>query len=231
MPMPVAIAGTVIDEHPSFFTVSFLGMMNFQPPVISITMGKGHASVKAIDKNKTFSLNIPSEDLVAETDYVGVSDKDQSRSTIFTIFNGKVKNAPFIHEAAINLGCKLLHQFEITGQVTFIAEVTEMFSSEEYITDNWLDLSKIKPFVFTMPDQQYWKIDFSEPLGKAWEIGRTVQSQKTKMGIPEQPSFLDSTEENPEAGSEEPVSEPEEPASESEAPSSESEESTDKSEQ
>ncbi len=167
IPMPVAIAGTMVEGTPCFFTVSFVGMMNFQPPVISITMGKGHDSVKAIDKNQTFSLNIPSESMVAQTDYVGLGTiTDESKNELFTVFNGKVKNAPFINECPINLGIKLLHQFEITGQVTFIGEVVEIMTENEYLTDSWIDLCKVQPFVFTMPDYCYWKVDYSAPLGK-----------------------------------------------------------------
>ena len=60
-----------------------------------------------------FSVNIPSENPIVETDYVGlVSGKKTDKSDLFEIFNGELENAPMIAQCAINMECRLYDTYD-----------------------------------------------------------------------------------------------------------------------
>jgi len=95
-PMPTVLVGTVVDGTPNFLAIAHVGIMNFATPhYISISSAKFHYSNRGIVENGTFSVNIPSEDMVAATDYCGIkSGKKVDKSKIFELFYGELKTAP-----------------------------------------------------------------------------------------------------------------------------------------
>ena len=55
----------------------------------------------------------------------------------------------------------------------YIGEARQVFREEKYMSDNTLDIKKVRPFALTMPDNNYWSI--GESLGKAWHIGKGMK--------------------------------------------------------
>ena len=91
-PMPVSLVGTHVNGKPNFLAVAWFTMASYKPPRISIALGKGHYSNPGIKGNKTFSVCLPSEDMVEVTDYCGiVSGKKHDKSKIFDLFYGELK--------------------------------------------------------------------------------------------------------------------------------------------
>ena len=79
-PTPTVLVGAVVDNRPNFITIAHIGIVNHaRPSLISLSMGKAHYTNAGITENSAFSVNIPSEDLVAETDYVGLVTGKKSR--------------------------------------------------------------------------------------------------------------------------------------------------------
>ncbi len=70
MPKPVALIGALIDNKPNFFTVADLCTTAYKRFVIS--SGKSHHTNKGILENETFSVNIPSNEMMEKTDYYGI---------------------------------------------------------------------------------------------------------------------------------------------------------------
>jgi flavin reductase (DIM6/NTAB) family NADH-FMN oxidoreductase RutF len=72
-PTPTVLVGAIVDGKPNFITIAHIGIVNHATPyLISLSMGKSHYTNPGIKENKAFSVNIPSENLVAEIDYVGL---------------------------------------------------------------------------------------------------------------------------------------------------------------
>ncbi|CAG1003339.1 MAG: flavin reductase family protein [Candidatus Methanoperedens sp.] len=174
-PMPTVLVGTVVNGRPNFTTIAHVGIMNVgKQNYISISSWKGHYSNIGIKEKGMFSINIPSEDMVEETDYCGIfSGKDTDKSTIFEIFYGEMKAAPMISQALINMECKLYKTIDFPAHDLFIGEIIETYCDEKVLTDNAVDLSKVKPVLFDMHRKQYWKL--GEPLAKCWDIGRGLK--------------------------------------------------------
>ncbi|MHA1782583.1 MAG: hypothetical protein ACTSUL_04060 [Promethearchaeota archaeon] len=75
-----------------------------------------------------------------------------------------------ITEAPLNLECKVVQHNEYKSYELFLGEIVHAYAEEYFLKGNVPDITKIKPFIFSMNDNNYWKL--GELLGKAWKIGR-----------------------------------------------------------
>jgi len=176
-PMPVSLVGTHVNGKPNFLTVAWFSMASYNPPRISITLGKGHYSNPGIKENKTFSVCLPSEDMVEATDYCGiVSGRKVDKSEIFDLFYGDLKTAPMIKDCPLNMECMLVEIVESGLNEIFIGEIVGIYTEERFLTDGKMDFRKIKPLILSQPDTSYWSL--GEPVAKAWSIGKRYQAKR-----------------------------------------------------
>jgi flavin reductase (DIM6/NTAB) family NADH-FMN oxidoreductase RutF len=180
-PMPVSLIGVNVNGKPNFMALAWVNVVEYKPPLFAIASYETHHTNIGIKENGTFSINIPSEGMVEVVDYVGlVSGKEIDKSEVFEVFYGDLKTAPMITHAPVNMECKVLRTIatkELTeaekGHEIFIGRVINAYVDDYYITDEKPDISKIKPFVFSI-DNNYWKI--GEHLGKAFSIGKNYKN-------------------------------------------------------
>jgi flavin reductase (DIM6/NTAB) family NADH-FMN oxidoreductase RutF len=72
-PMPTTLVGTTVNAKPNFLAVAHVGILNHgTPQYLSIGLHKSHYSNSGIHANRTFSICLPSEGLMVETDYCGI---------------------------------------------------------------------------------------------------------------------------------------------------------------
>ncbi len=174
-PMPMVLAGSVVDGKANFMAVGWVSRVNFKPPLFAIALGP-HYTNQGIDENKEFSINIPDVSLMEQTDFCGlVSGSKTDKSEVFDIFYGELKNAPLIKDCPVCISCVLYNAIKLPTNTLYIGETKEVFTEEKYMTHNKLDVRKINPFTLTMPDNQYWSL--GENLGKAWNIGRNFKKK------------------------------------------------------
>jgi flavin reductase (DIM6/NTAB) family NADH-FMN oxidoreductase RutF len=172
-PKPVVLVGTVLDNKPNFITVSWTGLTSDDPPTMSVAIRKIRYSLKGMDNNKTFSVNIPSVDMVKETDYCGNYsglDHDKVKECGFNIFYGTLSNAPLIEECPVNIECKVIRQIDINDHILFIGEIVETYISENCITKNIPNVKKINPLCFCT---------FTTEAMGYYEIGKFVTNTGT----------------------------------------------------
>ena len=176
-PMPVSIVGTHVNGKPNFLAVAWFTMASFKPPRISISLGKGHYSNPGIKENRTFSVCLPSEDMVEVTDYCGiVSGKKHDKSGIFDLFYGELKTAPMINDCPLNMECNLVEIVESGLNEIFIGEIVGTYTEERFLTDGKMDFRKMKPMILSQPDTSYWSL--GEPIAKAWSIGKKYKAKR-----------------------------------------------------
>lgn len=176
-PAPTIIVGVSVDEKPNYLNVSYVGIANREPAMLFISLNKSHFSTVGLKKNKAFSINIPSEDMLVVTDYCGlVSGKNVNKSTLFHTFYGVLGNVPMIEEFAVNMECQVVQELELDGSnVFFIGKVIESYSEEKYLTDNLPDIKKINPILFSVNDFNYYGA--GDKIGKAWNIGKSLKQE------------------------------------------------------
>jgi flavin reductase (DIM6/NTAB) family NADH-FMN oxidoreductase RutF len=172
IPKPVVIIGSIVDDKPNFFTVADVSTTGYQIPRFVVSSGKGHYTNKGIIEHKCFSVNIPSIDMVKETDYCGIKSGSRiNKSEVFEVFYGEeLKNAPMIKEAPISHTCKLVKNVDFGDtHYLFIGEIKGTYVNEECLTGNLPDINKVQPFTFYY-DNFYWKV--GEPFAEAYKIGK-----------------------------------------------------------
>ncbi|MHC1598904.1 MAG: flavin reductase family protein [Candidatus Methanofastidiosia archaeon] len=170
-PMPASIVGADVDKKPNFMTIAYCGVVNNGPAMVAIGSSPKHHTMNGIKENNTFSVNIPSEDLVEKTDFIGTySGKNIDKSEVFEVFYGKLKTAPLIKECPINMECKVVKIMDLGGSDTIvIGEVIESYCAKEHMTNGQPDITKFKPLLYTTGDKKYWGI--GKFCGDAWNIG------------------------------------------------------------
>lgn len=174
-PLPTVLVGANVDSNPNYLNVSYCGIVNLTPAMISISLNKSHYTCSGIRKNNCFSVNIPSVEMLKVTDYCGiVSGKDVDKGKLFNTFYGELENAPMIQECPINLECKVIQELHLGGSnVIFIAEIIETYTEKKYITNNTPDIKKINPIMFSIYEFNYYNV--GEKIGKAWCIGKNFK--------------------------------------------------------
>jgi len=174
-PTPTVLVGAMVDGKPNYITIAHIGIVNHAKPyLISLSMGKVHHTNPGIRENKAFSVNIPSENLVVETDYTGlVSGKKTDKSDLFEIFYGELENAPMIKECPLNMECRLYDTYDTPTHDLFIGEIVETYADESVLAEGKVDLAKLKPLLFDMSSVKYWSV--GEVVAGAWNVGKKLK--------------------------------------------------------
>jgi flavin reductase (DIM6/NTAB) family NADH-FMN oxidoreductase RutF len=136
-------------------------------------IGNHHYTPKGITETRTFSINIPSTDLLEKTDYCGlVSGEKTDKSHVFDVFYGSLKTAPMITECPVNLECRLVQTVPLPTNTLFIGEIVGGYADSRVIKDGKPDFQGINPLLLTMPDNRYWTL--GSPAGNAWSAGKKL---------------------------------------------------------
>jgi flavin reductase (DIM6/NTAB) family NADH-FMN oxidoreductase RutF len=176
---PAVLVGTMVNGKPNFMAVAWCGVVNSNPPMVSVAIRPARYTLKGMI-NKEFSVNIPSADIVKETDFCGIvsgAEVDKVAACKFDIFYGQLKNAPLIEQCPVNLACKVEHILELGTHHLIIGQVMETHITESCLTDGQPDLKKIKPFIYGMgsPTEYY---TLGNSLGRGFSIGKELGIKK-----------------------------------------------------
>jgi len=63
-PMPAVLVGSKVDGIANFMTVAWCGIASHKPPALSVAIRESRFTMKGIEENGSFSINVPSADLV-----------------------------------------------------------------------------------------------------------------------------------------------------------------------
>ena len=177
-PRPTLLVGANIDGKANFMTVGGGGVANADPPMISVLIRHNRHTLKGVLQNLTFSVNTPSSDLVAETDYCGIvsgAEVDKASICKFTVFYGKLLTAPLIEQCPINLECKVVHILNLGSHALVIGQVQGTYVSEDCLTQGKPDVSKIKPLIYNHESGEY--LAFGKVIAKAFNIGTQLKTR------------------------------------------------------
>jgi len=170
-PMPVVLVGANVKGKPNFLSAAWFMAAGITPPKVAVTLNKTHYTNQGIKDDKTFSVNIPSDDIMSATDYCGiVSGLKADKSGVFDVFYGKLKTAPMIAECPVNLECSLDKVIDNGSHEMFVGDIVSTFTEEKYLSAGAVDTKKVNPFMLSLNDRIYYGL--GEQKGKAWETGK-----------------------------------------------------------
>jgi flavin reductase (DIM6/NTAB) family NADH-FMN oxidoreductase RutF len=177
MPHPTVLVGAVTDGQPDFAAVAWTGVAASNPAAVTIALQPQRYSLKGIYQNRTFSVNIPSVDLVKEADYCGLvsgKDTDKVKDCKFKVFYGNLKTAPLIEQCPVNLECEVIQILSLGSHQLVVGKVVETYVNEDCLTDGFPDIEKIKPFVFGY--RKYYAL--GSAIADAFKSGWEIKPQK-----------------------------------------------------
>ena len=161
-----------MNGEPNYSTITYVGIMDLFS--VSVSINKRYYTNAGIKEHEAFSVNIPSENLVVETDYAGmVSGKKTDKSDLFDIFHGKLENAPMIRQCPANMECRLYDIYDTPTHDLFIGEIVETYADDSVLSEGKIDLAKLKPLLFDMSSIKYWSV--GEALADCWKVGKQLK--------------------------------------------------------
>lgn len=171
-PLPIVLVGALVGERPNYLTVAYCGIVQHDPPMLAVSLSRGQYTTPGVRERGTFSVNVPSTDMVRLVDHCGiVSGRSEDKAALFTTFYGDLETAPMIAECAVNLECRVVAEPDLPGaNALFIGEIVQVHADPRCLRDDVPDIKRINPILFAIHQNVYWRL--GQPIGEAWSIGR-----------------------------------------------------------
>ncbi len=177
-PAPTVLVGTNVAGKPNFMAVAWCGIVNSEPAMISVAIRNHRYTHQGITQNLAFSVNIPSVEMVKETDYCGIisgQDVDKAAVCQFKVFYGKLDNAPLIEQCPVNLECKVTQMLNLGSHSLFVGRIEESHVSENCLTDGDPDIEKINPITFIVGSSRQYRA-LGEVVARAFSVGKEMET-------------------------------------------------------
>jgi len=177
-PSLTTIVGAVVDGKPNFLAVAHVGIMNHgTPQYLTFGINKSHYTNRGIEEHGQFSVCVPGESLMVETDYVGiVTGKNTDKAKVFELFQGELPYAPLIKGCPVCMECRLSRTFDFETHDVFVGEVVKTWADEEVLTDKGkIDQARVKPLLFDMGTVSYYGL--GPVLGSCWNVGKALKKK------------------------------------------------------
>ncbi len=93
-----------------------------------------------------FSINVPDEDIVAETGYTGLVGQQGRQVSPCSRSLRRTRRRPDDHPHPLTMECRLYRAW-VPSHTLFIAEMVTIYTEERFLTDGKPDMGKISPFL------------------------------------------------------------------------------------
>jgi flavin reductase (DIM6/NTAB) family NADH-FMN oxidoreductase RutF len=168
VPFPVVLVGADVNNKPNYATVGACGVVSLEP-VLYVSLRRTNYTTSGIKENGFFSVNIPSAEMIRETDYCGiVTGRTTDKSKLFTPFYDELGKAPMISECPLNILCKVIESRPIFDFEFFLGKILAVYLSKQCLTDGKPDLSKINPII--LMDINYFSL--GQVIGTVYKEGK-----------------------------------------------------------
>jgi flavin reductase (DIM6/NTAB) family NADH-FMN oxidoreductase RutF len=176
-PIPITLVGARVAGKPNFTTIGDVGLIGINPPVVSISSHIKHYTNQGILEHCTFSINFPTSEMLAETDYCGIiSGRDTDKAALFDVFYGELENAPLITACPVSLACRVIKEFCIQHRQVFVGEVVQTYANADLVQEiegrkQIASLVQLDPIIYAL-DNRYYRI--GEAIGFGYQEGRKL---------------------------------------------------------
>ena len=137
----------------NMLTVAWAGTICSTPAMLSISVRKERYSHAMLMETREFVVNLPTEDLVWETDEAGVrSGRDLNKWESLHLHQeeGKILSVPMISECPVNMECKVKQVLELGSHDLFLAEIVAVHVDSALLDEKKrLQLEKAKLLAYS----------------------------------------------------------------------------------
>ncbi len=139
-PVPVVMVSCSDNNGKSnIITLAWVGTINSDPPMVSISVRKQRYSYELIKQKGEFVVNLPSKNLTYAADFCGVKsgkDIDKFEEMKLTPERASKIDVPLIKECPVNLECVVRQVMELGSHDLFLAEVVATNVDEKLLDEN-----------------------------------------------------------------------------------------------
>lgn len=138
-PVPVVMVTCGDEEKSNVITLAWVGTVNSDPPMVSISVRYGRYSYPIIKEKGEFTINLVDASLVEATDRCGVlsgRDGDKFFRAGLTKVPGVAVKTPYIAESPASLECKVVQETDFGSHAVFLAEIVNVIADEKYVGEN-----------------------------------------------------------------------------------------------
>ncbi len=176
-PVPAVLITSAYGKSVNVFTVSWVGTVCTDPPMLSVSIRPERYSYDLIKKSGEFVVNLPGQDLASAVDFCGVkSGKDIDKFAELKLHTERasIVKAPVIKECPVAIEARVKSVQELGSHHMFLAEVVAV-NVEKKLVDKSGRLRLDKAGLLCYNHGYYYSLFKS--LGK---FGFSVQKKKRR---------------------------------------------------
>ena len=159
------------------------GICSSEPPSVAISVRKVRYTYENLMERKAFTISVPSEKFVRESDYFGIvsgETEDKFQNSGLKPVASKIVDAPYVREFPLVLECQVTHVNDLGSHTQFIGEIKDVKVDEDCLDEEGIpDVSKILPFWYSPSDHSYYAI--GTKLGVAYQAGSELRKKRPKV--------------------------------------------------
>jgi flavin reductase (DIM6/NTAB) family NADH-FMN oxidoreductase RutF len=149
-PLPIVLVGSSVDGRPNYLVIGYMTPLEFGKQVIFPINRKRYTS-RGIMENGTFSVNVPSIDLMDKVKLCGSkSGRDIDKSALFDNFYGELETAPMIRECPLSMECEVIEIVTTRFSHNVVGRVVKSYVDENLLVDGRIDMRGAGLFSWTI---------------------------------------------------------------------------------
>lgn len=137
-PVPAVMVTCGKEENANIITLAWVGTVNSEPPIVSISVRYQRHSFHLIEQEGEFTVNLVTKELVHATDVCGVvsgRNVDKFSHTGLTACKGEKVACPYIGESPLALECKVIKRVDFGTHAVFFGEVVNVIADESVLDE------------------------------------------------------------------------------------------------
>lgn len=178
-PCPTALVVTGTFDEANIVTIAWVSLLTSLPPTLGISVGTKGYSGTEIRKNREFTVNIATVDIMEEADFCGITsgkDTDKFKETGLTRMQSEIVKPPIIKECPLNLEC-ILVESNIVGMTNhFIGKIVQTHIDTDKLDNkndySSFDIEAMNPLIYIGGAREYRQI--GKKVGDAYQIGKKL---------------------------------------------------------
>lgn len=181
-PMPVLIVASY-DKDGTVQAMNAAWGMTCESDKIALFLDADHATTKAINQSKAFTVSIADKAHMDVADYFGIATgnkmPDKFAKSGYHAEKSKKVNAPIIQEFPVTLECELAEITNTENVHAVVGKIVNVLADEKVLSENGkVDPLKLNALIFDQFQNGYYVA--TEKAGQAWNAGREIMKAAQK---------------------------------------------------
>lgn len=177
-PQPVLIIATYNEDgSANAMNAAWGGIADYN--IVELNLDPAHKTCENILNKKAFTISFATENLIAESDYLGIVTGNKIKSKVesagLTSIKSEFVDAPIIDEYPVTLECEVEKLEYVPDGLRVLGKIINVAADDSVITDGKIDIEKLRPVAFDPVCHKYYTMD--KIIADAFKVGKTVDKK------------------------------------------------------